>query len=300
MKDIFGQGGSQLFGRTMGRGADYSVRGFTAGVGCQQSSMAMVPLWTPDMISGATWVDADTVTLDGSAVAAMTDKVGWTIQATQGTSTARPTLVADALGTEDVVQFDGGDFLSFGTALGKPANWTIFVVGMFASQPAGAGYLCCSCNSSAKSATSWGGIAAGRTANDGKLEYQFGNGTNYSYGRSTNAVISNGNWFLVCRRYTSGQDRVVDRVNGVASAVTWDSGSATTTAGTAFGFSIGRLGEANLNYFPNGSQLKGFICVPTAISDSDAAKLEGYYAHSCGLALLLPSDHPYKSAAPTV
>jgi VCBS repeat-containing protein len=256
-------------------------------------------LWTPAEITGAVWVDADAATLDGTAVTTLTDKNGGTITATQGTPIHRPTLVTDALNGQPVVQFDGNDWLSFGTVLGKPANFTVFVVGMFASMGAKTN-MCGSGNSTGASATYWGDIGVGRTANDGKIEYLFSDGTNYSFGRSTSAVITSGNWFLCCRRYTNGQDRVVDRVNGTPQPVTKNDGTATSNGGTAFEYSLGRGGEWNGQYFTNGSRLKGFVCVPSAISDADAARLEGYYAHLCGLASLLPSGHPYKSAPPTI
>lgn len=260
---------------------------------------SIAALWTPALISGAVWVDADNVTLSGSAVTALTDKIGGTVQATQGTSSAQPTLVADVLGTEDVIQFDGGDFLSFGTALGKPANWTVFLVGMFASMGAKTS-LCGSGNSTGESATYWGDVGVGRTANDGKIEYSFGNGTDYSYGRSTNQVVTANNWFMCARRYTSGQDKPADRVNGVAAAVTKEEGTATACSGTAYHFTIGRSGEFNGHFATNGSQFKGAVIVPSAVSDADAERLEGYYAHKCGLASLLPSGHPYKTSAPVV
>lgn len=256
-------------------------------------------LWTPADISGAVWADADTVTLDGSAVTAMADKIGGTITASQSITSSRPTLIAGGLGGEDVLQFDGGDFLSFGTVLGKPSNWTVFVVGMFASMGAKTN-MCGSGKSTGQSATYWGDIGVGRTANDGKIEYSFGDGANYSVGRSTNQVVTSGNWFLCCRRYTSGQDRVADRVNGTPQAVTKLDGAAIACSGTAYAYCIGRVGDFNAQYLTANSRFKGFVFVPSAISDADAQRLEGYYAHLCGLAALLPSDHPYKSAPPAI
>lgn len=295
MRDIFGQGGSRLFGRTMGRGTDYSVSGFAAGVGCQQSSMAMVPLWTPDMISGAVWVDADTVTLDGSAVTAMTDKVGGTISASQGTASARPALVADVLGDEDVIQFDGGDFLTFGTALGKPEDWTIFVLAKFASTTASQ-HICGSVNTGGATATAWGSI--GNVSRHS--EFQFGDGSAYRYGGTTDAVFTAGEWFMECQTYETGDTVPVKVINGVSKAVVTDGGSATACGGTAYDYCLGQLGLYTSTRVGNGSQLKAFLAIPRKITETERQKLEGYYAHLCGLASLLPADHPYKSSAPTI
>ena len=50
--------------------------------------------------------------------------------------------------------------------------------------------------------------------------------------------------------------------------------------------------------------LNGQICeigfMTAAMSLDDRQKLEGYLAHKWGLTASLPSDHPYKSAAPTI
>ena len=306
MRDFFVPRDLLLFGSQAGMQTDFSMRGFTAGHSESVSSLvAMVPgsapaqPWTPAEIPGSVWVDADTVTLNGSTIAAMTDKVGGVIAASQPTAAAQPTLVADVLNGEDVMQFDGADWLSFGTALGKPANWTIFVVGMFASMGAKTN-MCGSGNAAGQSAMYWGDIGVGRAANDGKIEYSFGDGTNYSYGRSTSAVVTTGQWFFCCRRYTSGQDSPVDRVNGVGSPVSKESVAATACGGTAYAYRIGMAGEYAGQYLTSGSRFKGFVCVPSAISDADASRLEGYYAHLCGLTSILPSDHPYKSSAPTL
>jgi hypothetical protein len=300
MRELFVPRRMLLLNGKIGNARGCAVKGTTPGMP-ELCGQIIAPdwLWIPSMISGAVWVDANAVTLDASAVTAMTDKVGGTIQATQGTSTARPTLVANALNGEDVIQFDGGDFLSFGTVLGKPANWTVFMMGMFASMGAKTS-LCGSGDSTGNSARYWGDIGVGRTANDGKIEYSFGNGTAYSYGRSTSAVVTSGSWFMATRRYTNGQNKPVDMVNGVARAVTKEDGTATACSGTAYNYTLGRSGEFAGHYATNGSRLKGFLCTPNVISDTDTARLEGYYAHLCGMTSLLPSDHPYKTVPPTV
>jgi len=41
-----------------------------------------------------------------------------------------------------------------------------------------------------------------------------------------------------------------------------------------------------------------FVFCPTALSENDRQKVEGYLAHKWGLEANLPSDHPYKSTAP--
>lgn len=252
-------------------------------------------LWTPAEISGAVWVDANEATLDGSAVTTLTDKVGGTITATQGTSSARPTLVGDVLNGEPVIQFDGGDYLSFGTTLGKPANWSIFVVGMFDSLPTGSNAcMCGSIDSGGGNANAWGRCLA----YNGQSWYAFGNGSVSSSGYYASA-FSDDTWFMEAQTYTSGADYVKQFLNGVEKTPTKSSTSATACSGTAYEYAIGRQGAVG-QYAPSGSRLKGWVQVPSVISADDRQKLEGYYAHLCGLTSLLPSDHPYKTDAPEI
>lgn len=252
-------------------------------------------LWTPAQITDAVWIDADTVTLDGSAVTTMTDKVGGVVTASQGTASARPTLVADVLGDEDVIQFDGGDFLTFGTALGKPANWTIFVLAKFASTTA-TQHVCGSVNAAGATATAWGSIGSVSRHS----EFQFGNGSAYRYGGTTEIVFTGGNWFMECQTYESGNTVPVKHINGVAKTVATDGGTATSCGGTAYDYCIGQLGLYTSTRLGNGSQLKGQLAVPRKLTTTERQKLEGYYAHKCELTSLLPSDHPYKSTPPMV
>lgn len=258
-------------------------------------SAASGGLWTPAEIVGAVWVDADTVTLNGSTIAAMADKIWGVITASQSTASAQPTLVSGGLNGTDVMQFDGADWLSFGTALGKPASYTVFVVGLFAKVDGAATYHLCGMAEASGSATKmWGRCAAYNS----QSWYSFGNDALYSYGYVASAFSAN-SWFMQLSRYTNGQNKESIRINGTNKTVVASASNATSCSGTAYEYSIGRLGSFG-NYCSSGSRLKGFVCVPSAISDADAARLEGYYAHLCGLESLLPIDHPCKSAPPTI
>ena len=250
-------------------------------------------LWTPAQIAGAVWIDANHVALNGSTISTATDKNAGTIAASQGTAANQPTLVANVLNGEPVMQFDGGDWLSFGTALGKPVSYTVFVVGLFAKVDSAATYhLCGMADASGSAAKMWGRCAAYNS----QSWYSFGNDALYSYGYVASAFSAN-SWFMQLSRYTNGQNKESIRINGTNKTVVASASNATSCSGTAYEYSIGRLGSFG-NYCSSGSRLKGFICVPSAISDADAERLEGYYAHLCGLTSLLPSDHPYKLFKP--
>lgn len=261
------------------------------------------PLWTPadiqDLGSASVWLDADTITGEGSSVLSMVDKLGSVREATQPTPSYRPSFVDNVLNGETVLQFDGGDFLSLGTSLGKPGTYTVFTLGMWASMPAGPTVLCGSSDTTAHSTYSWGVMSAGRIENDGKIEWKFGDGTNYKYGRTSDQCIAPGVWELMSQRYTSGDDLATVRVNGVNYSTVALGGSGTSCSGTAYPFSLGRPGSYNGQYFPSGSGVKALIVVcGVSLSDLEIEKIEGYYAHLCGLVANLPADHPYKYAPP--
>jgi hypothetical protein len=80
------------------------------------------------------WIDATDATgtgtnpASGTALATWADKSGAGHPATQGTATNRPTLVANALGTNPVVRFDGDDSLAVGTLRATTGNLHAFVV----------------------------------------------------------------------------------------------------------------------------------------------------------------------------
>ncbi len=57
-------------------------------------------------------------------------------------------------------------------------------------------------------------------------------------------------------------------------------------------------GDANTGTTVWNISIREIIAISFALSDSDRQLIEGYLAHKWGTTNSLPSDHPYKSAAP--
>jgi hypothetical protein len=192
------------------------------------------------------------------------------------------------------MQFDGGDWLSFGTALGRPTDWTVFVVAMQTNVTKA---VIGSSDSTANTTRCWGNIES----NAGKLLYRFGDGSAYRYGVTDNVVITQNNWFCACSTFAAGGPTPLMFVNGTPQAVGTTAGTAINCGGTAYDFSIGRLGAYSGINMANGSRILGAVIVPGAsIDTATRQRLEGFYMHKAGLTSLLPLDHPYKATPPTV
>lgn len=291
MKDIFGGGEIGRLGSIMGLGSDFSMRGL-------QSALMRSILWTPAEITSGLWLDAadpNTITLVSSAVSQWADKSGNSRHATQGTSGARPTVAASAINGKDALAFDGvDDFLTLGTELGRPSNYTVFSVSKITRALSNVQAVIAAIDSSGNSRNSCMSVA-----NDGGAAFwQYGyNGLMYRWGYGAGGFTLD-TVAMHCLTHTNGtQDESVYR-NG--NMLTNDSlaGTATANSGTAYSASIGRLGDFNGWYF--GGNIAEVVVILSAISAEDRQKIEGYMAHKWGLVSSLPSDHPYKLVAPTL
>jgi hypothetical protein len=244
------------------------------------------------------WADANDfskITL-ATGVSEIKDKSVNKISTTQGTTTSQPALLENAKNGLRALDLDGSnDFLSLGTSLGKPSNFTVIVMAVFDDMTTKRN-LCGSMNSTGSSNTCWGDIGAGRTSNDGKFEYSISDGTNYSYGRSTNNSISSGSWFIFESLYVGG-NKPKQYLDGLEVSVTYETGTATSCGGTAYNFSIGRPGDYNGQYFDG--KLLDIIIFKFAIAEFLYHKIAGYLAHKANHLTALPATHPYKANPPS-
>lgn len=239
-------------------------------------------LWTPAMIKTALWLDAadaDTITLDGSGVSQWTDKSGNARHATQSTSGSMPIVTSKAINGLDAITFDGSDdFLTLGTALGRPSSYTVFAVSRPTKALSNLQAVFCSMISSGNSRDSCMSLS-----NDGgSVFWQYGNsGSTYRWGYGAagftlNVVAQH------CLVHTNGtQDESVYRDGALLTNGSQD-GTAATNAGTAQPTSIGRAGAYDGWYF--GGDIAEVIVIVSAVSTSDRQKVEGYLAHKWGLA----------------
>lgn len=257
-------------------------------------------LWTPAEIATGLWLDASdatTITLDSSAVSQWADKSGNNRHATQGASVARPTVSSAALNGLDVLLFDGSnDFLTLGTELGKPQNYTVFAVAKFTKALGNNQALILSGHSSGDSYYNWGGICNDGTQS-GKHFWQYGNNSGYRWGYGAGAFTV-GQWGQHVVRHEDGIQDESTWANGSELTNSGMAGTATAVSGTAYEMVIGKYGALNSWYF--GGEVAEIVILLSAASTSDRQKVEGYLAHKWGLTAGLPSGHPYKSAPPMV
>lgn len=259
------------------------------------SSSAAV-LWTPAEITTAAWFDASdssTITLESSVVSQWSDKSGNASHATASGST-RPAVSAAALNGLDVLTFDGSDdFMTIGTVLGRPSNYTVFAVSRPTKALSNLQAVISSVDSAGNSRNSCLTLA-----NDGGSTFwNYGNYSNYRWGYAGGGFTVN-TFAQHCLLHTNGTQNESVYRNGTLLTNSGLAGTATANSGTAQTTSIGRFGAFNGWYF--GGNVAEIVVLISAASVDDRQKVEGYLAHKWGLAANLPSDHPYKSAPPTV
>jgi hypothetical protein len=257
-------------------------------------------IWTPEYIDSAVWLDAadnSTTVLDqNGGISQWEDKSGNGRHATQGSSGNRPVLQQALLNGCDALRFDGtDDFLTLGTALGKPASYSVFVVGRITKALSNTQALCGSINSAGQSATAWGSVT-NLASQAGKHWWQYGTGSAYRWGFGEGAFTQN-SWGVHAILHAHGTQNETPYLNGSSLTSTGLDGTATSVSGTAYAFSIGRSGESAAYL---GGEIAEIIIALTAVTLEDRQKIEGYLAHKWGLAASLPSGHPYKSAAPFI
>lgn len=240
-------------------------------------SAASYPLWTPDEITTAQWFDAadsSTITLNGSTVSQWRDKSGNNRHASQATSSAQPTLTASGLNGLSVLTFDGGDNLPHG--YGRPSGYaaSVFVVASIAAGLTGFRGIF---STGPTNAVGIMMLARGTTSNWGTYSTVWQPAASSILGAGPN----------ILEMVSAADDTGSFYINGAVDG-TW---------GSSFG-QTGTIGGET------GQQIAGYIAeivyCESALDTATRQKVEGYLAHKWGLTASLPSDHPYKSAAPTI
>lgn len=244
------------------------------------------PLWTPDDIETALWLDAadeDTITESGGAVSQWDDKSGKTRHFTQGTGSNQPTTGSRTQGGLNVIDFNGSsDFMDSNSGfVDQEAAWHAFFVSQF-------------------------DISGG--TNKVFLQTQDATGTGRSIfyiGLSPEDFTtfisgSRSNYFA----YTASVMNTSFKWSSGGSSNDHESWLDGTSQGT---FSVNngantnavlRLGAVKTvaNYFDG--FIAEFILLGSVASDATRQKIEGYLAWKWGLVANLPSGHQYKSNPP--
>lgn len=256
-------------------------------------------LWTPSAITTALWLDAadsGTITTVSGAVSQWNDKSGKNVNATTEVASRRPTYSLNSQNGNNAVTFGGTKNLIFGEALvsGLKFSTTSFE-GFAAVKP---------------TSFTAGNIIFGARGFD--TGWMFGFISNKPIVKlsstsdlwlpapmsSITAVTEPQIFYFSAPRGSTGQYRNNDNLLQ----------STTSLVGTSSIFQnqinmrIGSYAD-NSNVatgFFEGSIYELIIVGPTLLSNADRQKTHGYLAHKWGLAAGLPSNHPYKSAAPTI
>jgi hypothetical protein len=193
----------------------------------------------------------------------------------QTTAARQPLWVDNVINNLPVVRFTRANthFLSLATTLGKPANFTVIVVGCTTNITLSQAFTASTFSSAGRDF--WGVIQNNGAAGlQGNQNYVFGDGTNSSSGNSSSAVFSNSTFAIHSTRYTDGANFQEIWKNGIAQAITPTSTGATTCGGTAGEFAIGRAGGWLSNYLDG--DIAELIIADESISNEDLTNIHNY------------------------
>ena len=240
--------------------------------------------WTPAQITTALWLDAadsSTVTTVSGAVSQWNDKSGNDINFSQPTSGLRPYYAPGFYNNLGAVQFTNGPWMqaSYSYFLDQISFFSVHI-------RTGGGYsrLISMASASGQDFSTTQGIALLYGVTAGCALYR-----NNGVIASTSAT--NSAWCLVDSERSSGTGRIA--LNGGTYVSGTTSAETHIIQRTRIGNDISALDSGLLGYI--GEQ----IVVTGTMSSLVRQKLQGYLAWKWALQDNLPSDHPYKSAAPT-
>lgn len=242
-----------------------------------------VQAWTPANLGSdlALWLDAadaGTITLNGSAVSQWRDKSGNNRDVSQPTATKQPVYANNILNGLSALSFDGSNDSLFTNAATITLNQPVhrFIVCKFLTKTFNS--VVFDSDTQSNAFFFYNGESPG-----GKWAWNGG-----SYG--TSDVTSNHIHY--------------NFYNNTASYYSTDgatpSGPVSAGANTLQGVRIGGLRAEFINGYAFQGYVYEVLLVQGTLSDADRQKLEGYLAWKWGTVASLPSDHPYKSGAPTV
>lgn len=285
----------------------------------QQKTSAGIPWeqlgnrWTPAAITTALWLDAAdvaTIIATGSEVIQFNDKSGNAKNFTT-VSGSRPSTGIETQNGKNVLSLNA-DFL---TSANTSSAWT------FLHDSTGSSvFAVCSFGISSNPNTLYGLIGT-NGASAGLVGHAIWYDDRVSLSRNNAAISLVGNGTLgqpVCTNValnaaTANEPHIVGVISDPANAteanrsiIRIDGGtelknntalSTASTSGPSYTLQIGNVGNGSV---PMTGQLAEVVIVPGIVMSLTRERIEGYLAHKWGLTANLPSDHPYKSAAPTL
>jgi hypothetical protein len=259
-------------------------------------------LWTPAALTTALWLDAadnSTVFSDagvtqasnGSGVWQWNDKSGNNRHATQSSSGSQPLFTTAAQNGQSILVFNG-----------SPRTMLIASTPLFGS--GGSQEVSIFAAYRPKVTSTYGTLFGNYTA--GNMSIYYGGGISWLepwgiYHDTMGAVdIDSGS-------YVPNEATIIGLVRQGGFYTGYRNGSTKNQRANTNSFYTGSntksVWRINSNTVPSeygNMDLYELICVNQAVSGTQVQQVEGYLAHKWGLTANLPSNHPYKTAAPTV
>lgn len=236
----------------------------------------------PDDLSNLQlWLKPEDLVLNNNdPIATWADASGNAFNATQATAGKKPLFKTNILNGYPAVRFDGvDDYLTVGTALGKPGNYTVFAV-ISKVDVSVLAIAFGSIASSGATGTARGLLEVG-ISGSGSVANFFGDGTNFRVG-STAGAIANNTPALYTKQYTSGQTVEQLWKRGVSQTVTDIlGGTASCVAGTAQEFALGRGGALDTYYW--GGDIVELIIYNTSLASYQRQQVEAYLINKYAL-----------------
>lgn len=259
-----------------------------------QFASAAAP-WTPAALSPSLWYDASdaaTISESGGVVSQWNDKSGFNRHIAQSVEVNRPSYLATGLNMKGTINFDGTDDVLLNTSVGASGLENVSIIAVFKQVLGGP--------------SEDHQINIGQTGTTGRVRgfYREPYGENLQFGgwasiaTSTFSLDIGGSHhiFGFANTALSGTGNLELMKDGQVQTLTTSAALNTTLDG----FSVGSLQGAAVGSYYSPISVAEIVALYSAITTENRQKLEGYLAHKWGLAANLPSDHPYKSAAPTV
>ena len=278
-----------------------------------------MPLWTVEKLSQLrAWYDASdaaTITESGGLISAWNDKSGGGYHVSASGS-ARPTYTSSGLNSKSVVTFGGTQFLVAATAshwvfLHDTTGSTILAVwkaGNVSNPDAGHGLLGTAANSGSRGLQITYDDRSSASRNDQLRSFVYR--STVTAGLVSSVFTADGahaanTATLISVASDPGNATVGSRqglrINGGAETANNASTSTADTGNPLNPLSIGSagIGSGGTHQLPMVGYAAEIVICNAKISDQNRQLTEGYLAWKWGLEGNLPSDHPYKNAAPT-
>lgn len=244
-------------------------------------------LWTPQSASNvALWLDADdpdTILRTAGAITSWTNKRGTGSAATP--SASPPTVTANSQNGRPGISFGGTYFT--GTITLSGGSFSAFAVMTMNSGSGGTGRFLSLANTGATDNAATGAPVIRRNGAGTQTVAFF-----YGGAAKTTNNITYDSAFLIGHVVSSGT--ISTRLAGDTESTSAASVSL-TVARYALGVDLSAAGVGSTAWT---GKIYELIIMSAAASTVDRQNIEGYLAWKWGLTSSLPTDHPYKSAAP--